>query len=132
MKKQTVPNQLSLRECKQFLTSIMDNYITELPVTVTVEHSDFIDTFELVPKNFKYKSHIMDIRIKRVSAAQIESAGDPGVYIAHSTFQMSSNQLVTNYYGLFVDPDRNRDLRYFDSESKCLEWLNKKIKTLNS
>lgn len=131
MKKDTLSNRLTLRECKHFLTEIMDNYITELPVTITVEHGNKVDKFELVPKNFKYKSHIMDIQIKKVSTAEIEEASAPGLYTSTATFQMSSNELVTNYYGLFIDPDGNRDLRYFDSEAKCLDWLNKKIKTLN-
>lgn len=132
MKKQITSNQLSLRECKQFLTNIMDNYITELPVTITVTHGENVEEFELVPKNFKYKSHMMDIHIKNVSTEEIEKAYEPGLYISNTTFHMTSNQFVTNYYGLFIDPDRKRDLRYFDSEKKCLEWLNKKIKTLNS
>ncbi len=132
MQKNLVLEKKTLREAKRLLTEIMENYMEERPVTITLEHGNHKEFFEVVPKNLKHQLAPMSFVITPVSPTEIETITEPGLYISDEALQMDPETVVTNYFGLFVDPEHNRDLRYFSSKDKCIDWLNKKIKMMNS
>lgn len=130
MSKELNLEKLTLRECKHRLSVIMDNYADEMPVSISITHNGKTESYEVVPRTFKHRPTTMCFKIKELSVAEIEVETNPGLYTAEESFQLG-NQVVTNYYGLYVDPDTRKDLRYFDDKEKCHEWLDKKIKVLN-
>lgn len=110
----------------------MDHYLDEMPVTVTISHKGGKDEYDLIPRGFRYRSSAISLDVKHVSPEEIESIKTPGFYTAEESFFINATKNITHYYGLFVDPDKKRDLKFFDSKDKCEEWIAKKIKTLQS
>lgn len=124
--------KLTLKECKHIISELMENYADEMPITIDITHGGQKESFELVPKNFKHRTSPINLKIQTVTTAEIEKLTKPGLYIAQESYQMTDKKVFTNFYGLFVDPEKKRDLRYFQSEDKCIDWLKKKIKTMHS
>ena len=50
--------------------------------------------------------------------------------MAIDTFNIAENTPIPFVYGLYVDFDGIRDLRFFNDRASCQKWLNKKIKLL--
>ena len=122
---------ITLRECKRILQDFMDNYAEEMPITVEIHHQTGNQIFDVVPRKLRHKTKPMNLQIHEVSVDDLEEVTESGFYIASNSFHMGGI-VSDNYYGLYIDPDNERDLRYFDQESKCMDWLKKKIKTINS
>ncbi len=130
MDKEQTLKKITLRECKHIISDIMANYADELPVTISITHKDTTESYEVVPRTFKHRSTTMSFKIQTLSADEIEKEMEPGLYTAEESFQLGDT-IVTNYYGLYIDPDKHKDLRYFSDKDKCAEWLDKKVKVLN-
>lgn len=122
--------KITLRDYKTYISKIMANYSDELPVIVTIEHKDEVNKFEIVPKSLMKIRRTIDSTIHTITTPELETINIPGYYISCSHFKMGDSDIITNYYGLFVDHDGVRDLRYFETELKCISWLKKKIKSL--
>ena len=131
METTTTKQNITLRECKRMLQGLMDNYAEEMPITVEISHQSGTERYDVVPKKLRHKLKPMDLQIHQIQVGDLDTTSEPGFYIAHDSFKLGGI-VASNYYGLYIDPDNDRDLRYFEEESKCLDWLKKKIKVINS
>lgn len=122
--------KLTLREFKQYITALMENYTPDLPVIVEVKHSRHTQTFDVIPRHMRVHPKDIVYEVQNITVEELDSTNEPGLYKAAETFQMEKKK-ITNFYGLFITPDKKRDLRYFSSDEKCEDWLKKKVKSLN-
>ncbi len=129
-KRSKEPNKLTLREFKQYITSLMENYSPDLPVLVEVKHNHHSQSFDIIPRHMRVHPKDIVYEVRNITVEELDETIEPGLYKASECFQMEKKK-VTNYYGLFITPDKKRDLRYFSSDEKCEEWLKKKVKSLN-
>ena len=123
-------NKLTLREFKQYITSLMENYSPDSPVLVEVKHNHHIQYFDIIPRHMRVHPKDFVYEVRNITVEELDETIEPGLYKASESFQMEKKK-ITNYYGLFITPDKKRDLRYFSSDEKCEEWLKKKVKSLN-
>lgn len=126
-----VHKKVTLREMKAYLTQLMDNYADEMPVLVEVKHGENNEKFDIVPKTFKYQNSKINLKVVTLPIEELETIETPGLYMASSSYTRHKKTL-TNYYGLYIDWTKKRDLHFFPTEDKCLEWLNKKIKAIKN
>ncbi len=123
-------NKLTLREFKQYITSLMENYSPDSPVLVEVKHNHHSQSFDIIPRHMRVHPKDIVYEVRNITVEELDETIEPGLYKASESFQMEKKK-ITNYYGLFITPDKKRDLRYFSSDEKCEEWLKKKVKSLN-
>lgn len=122
--------EVTLRDFKTVLNRLMTNYDPNHPVTITINESGQSRTFSLVPKRTRRRSNGEAFAIKDIPFETLEDPKEPGTYIAIDTFNIAENTPIPFVYGLYVDFDGVRDLRFFNDRESCEKWLSKKIKLL--
>lgn len=122
--------EVTLRDFKSVLNRLMTNYNPKKPVTITIEEDGESRTFSLVPKRTRRRSNGEAFAIKEIPFETLEEPKEPSTYMAIDTFNIAENTPIPFVYGLYVDFDGIRDLRFFNDRASCQKWLNKKIKLL--
>lgn len=122
--------EVTLREFKTALNKIMADYDANSPVNITISEHGTKKTFSLVPKRMRRRSNGEAFSIKEIPFSDLEATKEPGTYIAIDTFNIAENTPIPFVYGLYIDFDLERDLRFFNDRESCEKWLNKKIKLL--
>lgn len=120
--------ELTLKETKQLMTKLLADFDLENPVNVTITFEGETAEFNLVPKRIRRRPNGMAFSIQEVPFDQLEDINDVGVYLAADTLNLSSS--MPFYYGLYINFEKERDLRFFNDEFSCRNWLKKKIKLL--
>ncbi|MBS4913518.1 MAG: hypothetical protein KHZ77_05080 [Veillonella sp.] len=127
----TLPEkEVTLREFKSALNKIMADYNMNNPVMITITEDGTKKTFSLVPKRMRRRSNGEAFSIKEIPFSNLESTKEPGTYIAIDTFNIAENTPIPFVYGLYIDFNLERDLRFFNDRESCVKWLSKKIKLL--
>ncbi|MDY3982459.1 MAG: hypothetical protein SOY70_00405 [Veillonellaceae bacterium] len=122
--------ELTLREAKQTLTHLINNYDPNQPITLELKQNGVQQIFSLVPKHTRRNSHGEAFTIKDLPFDQLQTMKEPGTYVAIDTFSLNPDKSNPFVYGLYIDYDGNRDLRFFNDRPAAEKWLKKKIKLL--
>lgn len=104
--------EVTLRDFKSVLNRLMTNYNPKKPVTITIEEDGESRTFSLVPKRTRRRSNGEAFAIKEIPFETLEEPKEPGTYMAIDTFNIAENTPIPFVYGLYVDFDGIRDLRF--------------------
>lgn len=123
-------NELTLREAKSILTKLLLNYSSSNPVFITLNTNGEERKFQLVPKHTRKQPNGLAYAIKEISYQELEEITETGVYIARENLGISLQSISDCYYGLFINLEKERDLRYFNNKASCLKWLEKKLHIL--
>lgn len=111
--------EVTLRDFKSVLNRLMTNYNPKKPVTITIEEDGESRTFSLVPKRTRRRSNGEAFAIKEIPFETLEEPKEPGTYMAIDTFNIAENTPIPFVYGLYVDFDGIRDLRFFNDRASC-------------
>lgn len=92
---------------------------------------DALTEQEVTLRDFKsVLNRLMTNYNPKIPFETLEEPKEPGTYMAIDTFNIAENTPIPFVYGLYVDFDGIRDLRFFNDRASCQKWLNKKIKLL--
>ncbi len=122
--------ELTLKEAKSVLTKLMLDYTPDQPITITIDTAGETKTFAVVPKRTRRKANGSAFTIQTIPYEELENISEVGTYISVDTLSLSSIDTHPCYYGLYINFENERDLRFFNDEEDCRNWLNKKIKLL--
>lgn len=123
--------ELTYKEIRMLLRQILDSQQdSNEPIRITISDADTSKSFTLVHKKFRRNVNGEPFTIKEIDFDLLDTTTEPGAYITVDPFPIGETTSVPFIYGLYISYTGDRDLRFFNDESKCQKWLQKKIKQL--